>query len=145
MTRRAASARGYFARQIIPPDSPASVGQYQLRVADDGGFELVCRVLLNTLEERDWRSEWSALWGRVTEDGDALTFHVERGQREVRSCAWDGRGVEDDYRPTRRFTRCTSPSARPSMTPRDRGRPRDERRTAAPSRGLSRTRTAASR
>lgn len=103
MTRRAASARGYFARQIIPPDSPASVGQYQLRVADDGGFELVCRVLLNTLEERDWRSEWSALWGRVTEDGDALTFHVERGQREVRSCAWDGRGVEDDYRPTRRF------------------------------------------
>ncbi len=94
---------GEYKLQLIPPASPASVGVYGLRITEESRFELVCQVLAHTPEERDWRSEWNAVEGRVVADGKRLTFHVERGQREIRSCAWSGHGVEDDYLPMPSF------------------------------------------
>ena len=87
-------AGAYFWR-FTPPDSPTSVGDVQLQVEPDGRYALNWRTLQDTPAERDWRAEWGCLEGQVTAtEAGTLTFRVERGQRQVRSSAWAGRGVE---------------------------------------------------
>ncbi|MEL6343278.1 MAG: hypothetical protein AAFV53_09075 [Myxococcota bacterium] len=91
--------QGHYSTEIRIPQSPSSVGVYQLQIDEHGQFVLLCRMLMDTPEDRDWRAEWSVVEGSVTTDGEQLRFTIARGQREVRSSAWSGRGAED-YHPT---------------------------------------------
>ncbi|MGB1016725.1 MAG: hypothetical protein ACPG4T_21480 [Nannocystaceae bacterium] len=96
--------QGSYYCKVIPPQSPASVGEYCLEIRAEGRFELLCRILQNTPEERDWRSEWNSSEGTVRLVDGKLEFVTEVSTWEVRSSAWKGRGVERDTSPDERFT-----------------------------------------
>lgn len=101
--------QGSYFCQVIPRESPASVGQYCLEITAEGRFELVCRILQHTPEDRDWRSEWNASEGTVTTVDGKLAFVTEVSTWEVRSSGWKGRGVERDTSPDERFTGTLTP------------------------------------
>lgn len=89
---------------IRPPSSPTSVGRYALVLDEDSnGYTVIVQVLMDTPEERDWRSEYNTVSGKYEQDGSRFTFHVEHGSACVRSSAWHGKGIEQ-YRPFPSFT-----------------------------------------
>lgn len=101
---------GVYELQVIPPASPASVGQYGLTITPEGRFELICQILMNTPEDRDWRSEWNSSVGTVVQDADTLKLTVEVSEWQIRSSAWNGRGIERDEQPDSAFTGELTPS-----------------------------------